>query len=207
MHELGLCEGSAHLRITAARLLGDIPEIERKLEEGALNLSKIALVNTFCRENEIKKVEEKRELFSSTDKENSAKESTKRISKDQLRVSVILNEETLKIIEEVKALLGHDLSSDEMFQKMAFALKEKIEREKFKLVEGRKSKGTIGRTIPAQVKREVYLRDTKCVNCGSKKRLNFDHRIPYSMGGKNSVENIRLLCFHCNQRAWITSSG
>lgn len=25
--ELGLCEGSAHLRITAARLLADIPEI------------------------------------------------------------------------------------------------------------------------------------------------------------------------------------
>ncbi|HXH75633.1 MAG TPA: HNH endonuclease signature motif containing protein, partial [Bacteriovoracaceae bacterium] len=99
---------------------------------------------------------------------------------------------------------------DDLMKLMVNALKEKVEKEKFKQVEKpRQSKGTkvAGRVLMAEVKREVYARDKKCVNCGSKHRLNFDHRKPHSHGGDNSVENIRLLCFQCNHRAWKTSSG
>ena len=54
--ELGLCEGSAHLRITAARTLEDIPEIEEKIEQGSLTLSNISQVNQFCRQNDIEDI-------------------------------------------------------------------------------------------------------------------------------------------------------
>lgn len=55
------------------------------------------------------------------------------------------------------------------------------------------------RTIPTYVKRQVYARDGgKCVQCGSIKKLHYDHDIPFSKGGSNTVDNIRLLCQKCN---------
>ncbi len=226
VRELGLCEGSAHLRITAARLMAEMPELEEKIEQGNLSLSNISQVTQFCRENDIKDSQDKLEmlrkvenlskkeaelkLFQLSGKEKSAREEQQRISESRTKVTFILSNETLEALEEVKSLLGKEVNSDELIKLMAQSLKEKVEREKFKQTEKtRASKGTKvgGRVLSSAVKREVYARDKKCVNCGSKHRLNFDHRIPYSRGGPNTVENIRLLCFNCNQRAWTTSSG
>ena len=55
------------------------------------------------------------------------------------------------------------------------------------------------RVIPSDVKRKVWDRDEgKCVLCGRKDNLHFDHDLPYSLGGTSLlVENIQLLCaFH-----------
>ena len=56
------------------------------------------------------------------------------------------------------------------------------------------------RIIPSWVKREVWKRDQgKCVLCGSKDNLHFDHIIPYSKGGSSLIpENIQLLCARHN---------
>lgn len=56
------------------------------------------------------------------------------------------------------------------------------------------------RMIPTWVKREVWKRDKgRCVVCGSKDNLHFDHIIPYSRGGSSLVpENIQLLCARHN---------
>lgn len=225
VRELKLCEGSAHLRITAARLLGELPEISSKIKSGELTLSNISQVNQFCRENHIKDKDEKlrilarienlskkeaeKKLFQLSGKEIPAREEKKRISSNQIALTLVISDETFQAVEEVKSLLGKEVSSDELLKLMAQSLKEKLEREKFKQVPPRASKGTKvgGRVLASAVKRAVYARDKKCVNCGSKHRLNFDHRHPYSFGGDNSIENIRLLCFNCNQRAWKTSSG
>jgi HNH endonuclease len=52
------------------------------------------------------------------------------------------------------------------------------------------------RLIPAEVKVEVWSRDKgKCVLCGSRENLHFDHIIPFSLGGSSLVaKNIQLLC-------------
>ena len=56
------------------------------------------------------------------------------------------------------------------------------------------------RLIPASVKLAVWKRDKgRCVLCGSKDNLHFDHVIPYSRGGSSLVaENIQLLCARHN---------
>jgi hypothetical protein len=61
--------------------------------------------------------------------------------------------------------------------------------------------GKFGREkIPASVKREVWQRDGgKCVECGSKERIEYDHIIPISKGGSNTVRNLQLLCERCNR--------
>ncbi len=55
------------------------------------------------------------------------------------------------------------------------------------------------RHIPDEVRREVWQRDQgRCVLCGAMDYLEFDHIIPFSKGGANTVKNVRLLCRRCN---------
>ena len=55
--------------------------------------------------------------------------------------------------------------------------------------------------IPERVRHEVWRRDRgTCVECGSRGRLEFDHIIPLSRGGANTVRNIELRCEPCNRR-------
>jgi Holliday junction DNA helicase RuvB len=54
--------------------------------------------------------------------------------------------------------------------------------------------------IPSDVRREVWRRDGgKCVKCGSRENLEYDHIIPISRGGSNTARNIELLCESCNR--------
>jgi hypothetical protein len=56
------------------------------------------------------------------------------------------------------------------------------------------------RVIPTSVKLEVWKRDGgKCVICGAKEELHFDHIIPFSRGGTSlKAENVQLLCARHN---------
>jgi len=56
------------------------------------------------------------------------------------------------------------------------------------------------RIIPSSVKIEVWRRDGgKCVRCGSKDNLHFDHDLPFSKGGSSILaKNIQLMCARHN---------
>jgi hypothetical protein len=54
--------------------------------------------------------------------------------------------------------------------------------------------------IPEHVRIAVWRRDGgKCVRCGSRENLEYDHIIPVSKGGSNTARNIELLCERCNR--------
>lgn len=56
------------------------------------------------------------------------------------------------------------------------------------------------RRIPQDVKIAVSARDHgRCRQCGSTEKLHFDHVIPASKGGANTMANIQLLCGRCNR--------
>jgi len=58
------------------------------------------------------------------------------------------------------------------------------------------------RYIPADVKHQVVKRDSsRCSyvspdgrRCCETKNLEFDHRVPFALGGENTVKNLRLVC-------------
>ena len=56
----------------------------------------------------------------------------------------------------------------------------------------------------AEVRREVFERaGHRCKNCGSDYALEVDHICPQAYGGSSVIENLRVLCRSCNQRAAI----
>ena len=55
--------------------------------------------------------------------------------------------------------------------------------------------------IPTAVRQTVMERDEfTCQECGSNEDLALDHIYPYSLGGADTPENLRVLCRPCNSR-------
>lgn len=55
--------------------------------------------------------------------------------------------------------------------------------------------------IPRKDRVAVYTRDCfRCVWCGSDEQLTLDHIIPWSAGGSDEFDNLRTLCWACNEK-------
>ena len=64
------------------------------------------------------------------------------------------------------------------------------------------------RYVSKALQHAVWQRDGGCCrNCQSQHNLNIDHIQPVALGGRSSLENLRLLCFACNQRFAIKAFG
>jgi len=80
--------------------------------------------------------------------------------------------------------------------------RRKFERlkKKFDVANSDKTTTSGRERIPSDVRIEVWRRDEgKCVRCGGRENLEYDHIIPISKGGSNTARNIELLCEKCNR--------
>jgi hypothetical protein len=108
-------------------------------------------------------------------------------------------EEVLKRIQHVgPETIVEGVSLDE-----AVAVKADLARwgTTVKIKEGFRPRSSGREPIPERVRREVWRRDGgRCVDCGSRERLEFDHIVPVKEGGSNTARNIELRCESCNRR-------
>jgi hypothetical protein len=59
--------------------------------------------------------------------------------------------------------------------------------------------------VPVEMRRSVFERDGgRCVECGGSFDLQYDHVIPFSLGGATTVENLQLMCGDCNRTKGAT---
>lgn len=210
--ELKLNEASAHYRIVTARLMDEIPTIIPKIENGSLSLSNLTLAVRHMKENKIDSTAEKIRILTAI--ENLSKKECE-IKLYELSgaerpklTNLTIKDETYLLLQKARDLLATPLTHDELLQLLINAFIEKMKNEKFKTSTNATlhSPDYVTRVIPAAVKKAAYERDGgNCTKCGSTHNLQYDHIVPFSLGGKSSLENIRLLCFNCNQRNRITS--
>lgn len=58
------------------------------------------------------------------------------------------------------------------------------------------------RDIPLKIRREVFKRSNNlCVICGEEGK-EIDHIIPFCVGGKHTLRNLRLLCLQCHRNTF-----
>lgn len=100
------------------------------------------------------------------------------------------------LIEHLDGLRNADGIKEDDYEFAVKVVREMMRQADEQAVEARRTR----EHIPIAVQREVWRRDQgRCVQCGSNERLEYDHMIPVSRGGSNTVRNIQLLCESCNR--------
>ncbi len=203
----------ADRRIKAMRLLRDVPEIEEKINDGALNLTNLALAQKlFTVEkksgNEFT-FEQRTEVLSRL--ENQTTRAAEKIvyeiqpemkpNKKELGFQDIEDDALREKLLQVKGLFAHtdpNLTLTALLHKLCDSeLAKKTEISRAPKMNSK-----------AEIRRQVWRRDGgKCRNCGSMYALQIEHIKPQAVGGEWTVDNLCLLCRHCNQRSAIEYFG
>jgi 5-methylcytosine-specific restriction endonuclease McrA len=134
----------------------------------------------------------------------------KPLTPDLRRLNVTVSADFMSELEQVRAALSHKCPDGDFEQVVREAFKLVLERDRKRKAltdRPRPQSETTGenendRYVPAAVKRAAWERDQgRCTwpmgdgeVCGSTQRLEFDHDLEVSLGGKPTIGNIRLLC-------------
>jgi HNH endonuclease len=130
------------------------------------------------------------------------------LSADRYRVQLTIGGGTVEKLRLARDMLRHALPTGddaEVLERALTSLLAELARKKFAAVgQPRAARGTApgSRHVPAEVKREVWLRDLgRCAfvgtsgrRCAERGYLEFHHVRPFAAGGPPTVENIQLRC-------------
>jgi hypothetical protein len=216
VQELGFSESSASRRIAAMRLLRDIPELEEKIESGDLTLTHLGKAAIAFRKEQVTDLGFKKEVLAcieNTSTKTCEKALAEIVSPQSFKTprghdyeDLPLSHEAVRRLETLRGLLAHHkLSTDELVIKIFDLAIDGVRRKKFKTSSTLAPIESAGRYVPAGLRKAVFERDQCCQKCGSDYALELDHVVALSLGGKTNLENLRLLCRNCNQRARISA--
>jgi hypothetical protein len=222
---LALSEHDAYRLVAAARAARRFPVILDHLASGAIHLTTVKLLAPhLTAENHVcvldrargKKRAQVEELVARLAPEPELPPAVARLlgsgvtahASDRYRVQLTVGGETVERLRLARDMLRHAVpSGDEaaVFERALAALLVELARKKFAAADRPRPSGgaTPGsRYIPAEVKREVWLRDLgRCVftgttgrRCSERGFLEFHHRKPHAEGGPPTVDNIELRC-------------
>ena len=222
--EFGYSDDMAHRRVTAMRLIKELPELEAKIETGEINLTHVGIAHSlFKAESKLGNalsIEDKLEVFAAIAGRSvrEAQGITNSFATEKMRhrdfikplgdgrhlFTGELTDETLAKLQKLKGLLAHQNPDPSVNELLSLALDHALEHLN-------PTKPPARATRPdtkAQIRRLIWARDQSvCTCCGSNYAVQEDHIVPESMGGEYTLENMRLLCRSCNQRAAIEKLG
>jgi hypothetical protein len=173
-------------------------------------------------ENKSTREVEKELLSLTSSPEVHLQERVKQVTHELSEVRFYADEELLKNLEKLKGLLAHShsgMSTSDLISYLTQLGLEKLDpaqKKEVKLVTPApdesarhvRNQKQRSRYIPRVVAREVWKRDQgQCTwvsalngkKCASTYRLQLDHIQAFALGGANTAQNLRLLCFHHNQ--------
>jgi len=128
------------------------------------------------------------------------------LTAQERRIHVTVSARFLRKLEDAAAMLSQALpgaTSEAILEAGLDLLLAQAEKRRGVVEKPRKSpRPAKADHIPAHVKRAVWARDGgKCQwalasggICGCTRRLQFDHIQPLALGGKSTIENVRMLC-------------
>ena len=144
------------------------------------------------------------------------KEKVRSINNNKVEIKVILDKDSQQKLEDLKKLLSHknpNMSYGELIAVLAELGLNKYDpkRKRNKQNKSTLKKASVQKTtryIPSRIRHHVWMRDQgQCTyicpkikrKCSSNHLLQIDHIKPFSLGGKNEVDNLRLLCANHNK--------
>jgi hypothetical protein len=158
-------EGSAQRRISAARLLREVPGIQEKIQEGALNLTQLAKLSIAVKQEQKKtgqkvSTAEKKEILTQLENKNSLEteqflgkelqyapqSQEKLIAKNEdYYLTIKLNQIQLEKLKKARAILSHSYP-DGNYSDIIEALCEKVIQKKETMPKGPRKEGKIPAT-------------------------------------------------------------
>jgi hypothetical protein len=208
LKELEYSEAEASVRVNAVRLVNCHPEIKKKIDSGALSLTSASMAQSFFREQSLdirKQKEILQEIEGTSTRETQKILQQKNLTKPRTLI-LSLSERLIKKLAKVQEDF-EDVSELQVIE----ALLDQYLAKKDQAKERRETKSVPKnqRTITRTVKEAVYSRaHARCEyrspasgkRCMGRNHLQWDHLRPIALGGSSAEDNIRLLCFSCNQR-------
>jgi hypothetical protein len=182
--ELGYSSGAAARRIASMRLVREMPETRPMLEDGRLSLETMQAVQIHFRKEKLSN-DEKRALVESV--QGKSKREVDRIIQPERTYTITLSEAEYEKLQELKVRMG----TSNLDQILSKAL------ERISPAKREEPRSSATRFVPVSLKRALFKRDgcgCSYPGCKETRFLQFDHVLPYALGGKTELGNLRLLC-------------
>ena len=216
--KLGYSEAEASVRVNATRLVNNLPEVKKKLDDGSIGLTQASKVQTLFRQEKIVDEEKKREVVEkvsgkSTRETDEILRQLSTTKKNEKKITI--HERLLKKIEQLQEEEDYSgLSELEIIESLVDGYFEEKKRSRPRRISNKEPGNQ--RYITRSAKEKVdfraggrceYVSPTTGKRCDCRTNLVYDHIKPVGMGGESTVSNIRKLCFTHNQRAAIKDFG